>query len=124
MPTRWLLLRVGAALVWGGIYASQFVWPTGAAGTDPALRLSHLGVALAIVILGVVDVRSRVLLADDGVVVVRGFWHRRIAWADIRQVRARKNGFGPGWVELLRISSRRVVRLPVDAQQYRRLRER
>ena len=124
MPARWVLLRFSGRLLWAALYAAMFVWPTGAFQAHPTQRLAALALVIAGVALAVVEVHARVFLEQDGVVIVRGLRRTRIAWADVRQVRARDGRLGPGWVELVRISSRHVVRLPVDVQQYPQLLER
>ena len=96
--------------------------PRGLAAEYPLVRI--LGIAA--IVTGVVQVlgelRVRVLLERDGVVIARAVRRTRIPWAHVREVRVRGLDMGRGWVEVVRDDGRQVV-LPAPVEAYNVLEE-
>lgn len=109
-------VRNAALPLFWAFYAAFFVSQTNLVAEHPALRIPALALAATYLVVALGELRLRVLLEHDGLVIVR-FRHTRIPWADVSEVRVRGRSMGRGWVEVVRRSSREVV-LPTPVEAY------
>ncbi|GAA2745164.1 hypothetical protein GCM10009868_25590 [Terrabacter aerolatus] len=101
---------------------SMAVWPTGVGVQHPAVRALQACFALGFVVITIGQLRLRVLLERDGLVIRRLVRRTRIPWAEVRDVRIRGLSMGRGWIEVVRQDSREVV-LPTPVEAYPLLKE-
>ena len=73
--------------------------------------------AVAYIVRIVGELRARVVLERDGLVIVRAIRRTCIPWTDVAEVRVRGRSMGRGWVEVVRRNSREVV-LPAPVEAY------
>jgi len=95
----------------------MFALPNRLEAGHPALRLLAVAFAVAYIVRISGELRARVFLERDGLVIVRAIRRTRIPWTDVVEVRVRGRSMGRGWVEVVRRNSREVV-LPAPVKAY------
>ncbi|WP_344255145.1 PH domain-containing protein [Terrabacter carboxydivorans] len=115
--------KAGRHLLWTLWATSMASWPTKLTLEHPLLRLVLAVAAAAYLVVAVGELRVRVLLNDDGLVIVGPLRRTRIPWTDVSEVRVRGLTMGRGWVEVVRGNSREVA-LPTPVETYPLLKDR
>lgn len=104
-------------LFWALWWTYMAVSPTKPVAEYPALRVLAVVFVVTSVVQAFGELRVRVLLEHDGLVIARAVRRTRIPWADVTEVRVRGLTMGRGWVEVVRRNSREVV-LPTPVEAY------
>lgn len=97
-------------------------WPTKPVAEHPALRLLEAAGAATYIAMAFGELRLRVLLEPDGLVIARAIRRTRIPWSDVSEVRVRGLTMGRAWVEVVRRNSREVA-LPTPVEAYSLLKD-
>jgi len=109
--------NAAAPLFWALWWLFMFALPNRLEAGHPALRLLAVAFAVAYIVRISGELRARVFLERDGLVIVRAIRRTRISWTDVVEVRVRGRSMGRGWVEVVRRNSREVV-LPAPVKAY------
>lgn len=104
-------------LFWALWWVFMFALPNRLEAGHPALRLLAVAFAVAYIVRILGELRARVVLECDGLVIVRAIRRTWIPWTDVVEVRVRGRSMGRGWVEVVRRSSREFV-LPAPVEAY------
>lgn len=116
-------MKAGGWLCLAALWATVAAWPSELAGAHPVLRVLQAAGAVVYGANGIGQLRTRLVLEDEGLIIARVLRRTRIPWADVREVRVRGLDMGRGWIEVVRQNSREVV-LPAPVEAFPVLRER
>lgn len=116
--------KAGVWLCLAALSATVAAWPTELAAAHPVLRTLQASGAVVYATNAIAQLRTRLILEDEGLVIARALRRTRIPWADVREVRVRGLDLGRrGWIEVVRQNGREVF-LPAPVEAFPLLQER